>query len=205
VKQPFHSIIIVLLVFASVLIQAAESNKKPQSEEEKKWWEKRYDRKDIKFPHNVHIGIVDQDGDACMLCHSFQQNTITNEKQLKQLTEISNEPLKAVCHDCHVTELRGPWRCNLCHDDRQKIWPDSHRFNYIDHHGEDARHDETTCNECHIDRSYCTDCHMKRDTTEEDYHPPGYRTMHGIEARMMSFNCARCHNSFYCINCHNNR
>ena len=32
---------------------------------------------------------------------------------------------------------------------------------------------------------------MKRDTTGEDYHPPGYRTMHGIEARMMSFNCGR--------------
>ncbi len=200
----FKIIALLLMSLICYLSVAADTADKPKQEEQK-WWEKRYERTDIQFPHNVHIGIVDQEGDACMLCHSFNKNNITDQKTLKQITNISNEPLKAICHDCHVKELRGPWRCVLCHNDREKIWPDNHNFNYIDHHGEDARHDETTCNECHIDRSFCTDCHMKRDTTGEDYHPPGYRTMHGMEARMMSFNCARCHNSFYCINCHSSR
>jgi hypothetical protein len=170
--------------------------------EAKTWWEKREQRPDIYFPHNAHLEVMKEEGDSCMLCHTFGSNTVTDEKKLKPLTTIANEPLKAVCHDCHVTERRGPWRCNLCHNDKTKIWPNDHNFGYVDHHGETARRDETACRECHLDLAFCTNCHFRRDTMGTGHHPLGYRTLHGIEARIDTLSCGRCHNSVYCEDCH---
>lgn len=167
-----------------------------------KWWEQRNKREDIYYPHNIHKQSMEQEGDSCMLCHTFNKNKVVEEKHLKALTTIANEPLEKICHDCHVTDLRAPWRCELCHKDKTKIWPDDHNFNYIDHHGEAARRNEAGCRACHLEVAYCSDCHLKRDTSGPDYHPMGYQSNHGIEARMMASNCGRCHNSFYCDDCH---
>ena len=171
----------------------------------KTWWEKRMQREDIYYPHIIHKQAMDQEGDSCMLCHSFSKNKLTDEQQLKALTTIANEPLEKVCHDCHVDDLRAPWRCDLCHKDKTKIWPDDHNFNYIDNHGEDARRNEAICRTCHLEVSYCSDCHFRRDTSGPDYHPMGYQSSHGIEARLMASNCGRCHNSMYCDDCHRNK
>lgn len=171
----------------------------------KTWWEQRTKREDIYYPHNIHKQSMQQEGDSCMLCHTFGKNKVTDEKQLKAITTIANEPLEKICHDCHVDDLRAPWRCDLCHKDKTKIWPDDHNFNYIDNHGEDARRNEAICRTCHLEVSYCSDCHFRRDTSGPDYHPMGYQSSHGIEARMMASNCGRCHNSFYCDDCHRNK
>ena len=178
---------------------AAEESAAP---EDKTWWEKREQRSDIYYPHNVHMQAMDQMGDSCMLCHSFAKNKLTAQDQLKGLTTVSNEPLKAICHSCHVDQRTGPWRCNLCHNDKTKIWPDDHNHGYIQHHSEDARRNEGACRECHLDMAFCTNCHFRRDTMGTGYHPLGYRTLHGIEARFKAMECGRCHNSNYCSDCH---
>jgi len=169
------------------------------------WWEKRDKRADIYYPHQAHFQVMEKEGDSCLLCHGFGPNTLTDKKQLKPLTTLANEPLKAVCHDCHVDERRGPWRCELCHDDKTRIWPVDHNFGYIDHHGEAGRRDEAGCRECHLDLSFCTNCHFRRDTAGQGYHPLGYRSLHGLEARIDTLSCGRCHNTPYCDECHRAR
>jgi len=169
------------------------------------WWEKRDKRADIYYPHQAHFQVMEKEGGSCLLCHGFGPNTLTDKKQLKPLTTLANEPLKAVCHDCHVDERRGPWRCELCHDDKTRIWPVDHNFGYIDHHGEAGRRDEAGCRECHLDLSFCTNCHFRRDTAGQGYHPLGYRSLHGLEARIDTLSCGRCHNTPYCDECHRAR
>ena len=198
-----RKVLFMLLTLLASVTLAAGAQVAPK---EKKWWEKREERKDIYYPHNAHLKVMEQEGDSCMLCHTFAGTDLTDEKQLKLLTTLANEPLKAICHSCHVAEqggdLRAPWRCDLCHHDKTKIWPKDHNFGYIQHHSEDARRDEQACRECHLDMAYCTNCHFRRDTSGTGYHPLGYRTLHGIEARTMPSNCARCHNQTYCDECH---
>ena len=166
------------------------------------WWEQRNKRNDIYYPHNAHDAVMKKGGDTCLLCHTFSKNRVTNLEQLKKLNVIANEPLEAICHDCHVTKLTAPWECDLCHQDAREIWPNDHNFDYIDHHGEDAGLDEGECNQCHIDKSFCSDCHFRRDPMQRRSHPLGYRSSHGFDARMNAANCATCHNVNDCGDCH---
>ncbi len=172
------------------------------------WWKARNAKKsqaDIFYPHNAHMQTMDEEGDSCLLCHTFNKNFELKQDRLRAITTIANESLEKICHDCHVDDLRAPWRCNLCHPDPEKIWPNDHNFNYTRHHSEDARRDEKICKTCHLDLSFCTNCHLRRDTSGADYHPMGYQSRHGMEARMMAGNCGRCHNSFYCRDCHRSK
>ncbi len=177
--------------------QMVKKEKKSES-----WYKDRNERSDIYYPHKAHYEVMEEEGDSCLLCHSFQENTLNDEPNRKALNIIANEALEQICHDCHVTELRGPWRCELCHDKKEAIWPADHNSGYIQNHATDARQDTEVCKTCHIDTKFCTDCHFRRDTSGKGYHPLGYRAKHGLEARMMPSNCSRCHNYFYCRDCH---
>ena len=189
-------LLLVSLVLSSWALFATETDK------EKTWWEKRNERPDLYYPHNVHTEVMEKEGDRCMLCHTFQSNEVTNLEQLEKLNVIANEPLEAICHDCHVAKLSAPWQCDLCHHDPRDIWPSDHNFDYLAHHGEDARLDEGQCQQCHIDVSFCSDCHFRRAPLQRRVHLLGYRATHGIEARMNARYCSRCHNARYCSDCH---
>lgn len=175
--------------------------------EEKSWWQKRDERSDIYYPHKAHFDAMEKEGDSCLLCHPFNKNSVADLEQFKKLNVISNEPLEAICHECHVSKLSAPSRCELCHDDPKKIWPSDHDLDYVTHHGEDARLDSSRpedkqCSSCHIDQSFCSDCHFRRDKIQRRIHGLGYRASHGIEARMNAASCSRCHNISYCSDCH---
>lgn len=196
--------------YSEVLVADNDNDSKAKT-----WWEKRQDlseQKDIYYPHNIHMTAMEDEGDACMLCHPYTANKIVDNDQLNTITTISNEAMKEVCHDCHVVEVRAPAQCNLCHPgmkspvpDEHISWPDDHKFGYINHHSEDARKNEHACKECHLDMTFCTDCHFRRNGAGKGYHPLGYISQHGIDVRMMPSNCGRCHNTFYCQDCHRNR
>ncbi|MFK5986698.1 MAG: hypothetical protein QM479_14920 [Pseudomonadota bacterium] len=186
----------------AISISIADENQVIEIKKEKKWWHNRQENKDIYYPHNIHKQAMEEEGDSCMLCHSFAKNTLKNEQYLKHLTTIANEPLEAICHDCHLSEIRAPWRCNICHTDKTTIWPENHNYDYIHQHNEDARDNENQCRSCHIDIAFCSNCHFRRGAGQQDYHPLGYQSRHGIDARMMASQCGRCHNSFYCKDCH---
>lgn len=184
-------------------LQLPESQVSVTQEKEQTWWEKRDERSDIYYPHKVHYEVMEEEGDSCLLCHAFQKNEEHEESKRKPLNTIANEPLEAICHDCHVEELRAPWRCDVCHDDPKKIWPADHNSGYIQNHQEDSKQGTAICETCHLDRKFCTDCHFRRDTLNRSYHPLNYINRHGLESRMMPANCSQCHNSFYCRDCHN--
>ena len=187
---------------AASVDQNQEKEKEKENKKEKNWWEQREKRADIYYPHKLHMKAMSQAGDPCLLCHPFNKNNVTDLKLLKRLNTIANEPLKAICHDCHVDKLSAPWRCDLCHQDPATIWPENHRFDYRHHHAEDARLDQGECRQCHIDLSFCTDCHFRRDSSQRRVHGVGYRTLHGIDARINAASCGRCHNNRYCRDCH---
>ncbi len=188
-----------LLALLSLSLYAADED---ANEKDKSWWEKRHQRTDIFYPHNAHQAVMKADGDTCLRCHPFNGTDIRDIKRLQAINVIANEPLREICHSCHVVELSAPWRCDLCHDQPQKIWPQDHNFNYIAQHGEDARLDESPCRECHLDLSFCTDCHFRRDGSRHRVHPLAYISAHGLEARFDTASCGRCHNVGYCSDCH---
>lgn len=178
------------------------SLEKITSKENKKWWERRDSQIDIYYPHNIHNDVMTEKGDSCFLCHSFSENLETNRDRLSAINEISNEPLLAICHSCHVDEQSAPSECNICHSDKKSIWPEDHNFDYIKHHGVDADNNGKSCEGCHLDLNYCTDCHFNRQSGMNNNHPLGFLGRHGIEVRNNSAECASCHLPNYCSDCH---
>ncbi len=178
------------------------SENPPATGVDKSWWKNRHDRADIFYPHKAHFEVMTKMGDPCLLCHSFYRNKVIQPDNVRSLTTISNEPLQAICHNCHVDELNAPFRCTLCHKEPSAIWPFNHNFDYKRQHAEDARLDNGECQRCHLELSFCTDCHFRRDPTQRREHRIGYQNMHGIDARMNTISCGRCHNGDYCTDCH---
>jgi hypothetical protein len=191
--------------FLSVLLHLAfpsnAEDSRPQ-EKEKNWWQLRHDRSDIFYPHKIHLHIMQENGDSCMLCHPFSKNTVDDKKILQQLNQINNEPLEAICHDCHVDKINAPSECRLCHPDPSSIWPDDHNYNYKMAHANDAQADQNGCSDCHKQLSFCADCHFERNTTGLNTHQLGYKSLHGLDARIAPTECAACHQPDFCIDCH---
>ena len=186
----------------SVETERSSEKADENSNKEKRWWEKRKAQLEIYYPHEAHTEVMKKQGDPCLLCHPFSKTKITDIKQLKQLNAIANEPMKAICHDCHVDRQTAAGPCSLCHYDMTAIWPDDHKFNYLHRHAIDARVDDGKCQTCHVDLTFCSDCHFRRDSTQRRKHALGYRATHGIEARMNAAQCGRCHEASYCTDCH---
>ena len=137
---------------AAVEAETATAIEQKQAQE-KSWWQRRQNRSDIFYPHKPHFDIMEKGGDACMLCHPFSgystdkytasKNNIDEEQlQLKLLREINNEPLEAICHDCHLEKINAPAECALCHLDPATVWPGDHNYDYIKNHAEDAYADQ---------------------------------------------------------------
>ena len=77
---------------------------------------------------------------------------------------------------------------------------------YKNNHTEDAQADQDGCSECHKQLSFCTDCHFKRNFSGGfsgiRVHRLGYKTMHGLDARIAPAECGNCHQANYCSDCH---
>ena len=174
-----------------------------EKQEPERWWEKRHRQKpDLYFPHKAHDKVMKTSGVTCLACHPFSGIEETDPERAAAVALVANEPLKAICHSCHVEDRSAPGQCRLCHPDPKKIWPRDHDFDYVRLHGPDAARDETACQVCHLDMSDCIDCHFRRDAAARRKHGPGYRLSHGLEARMDPAQCGSCHNPSYCFDCH---
>ncbi|RDH83793.1 MAG: hypothetical protein DIZ80_06545 [endosymbiont of Galathealinum brachiosum] len=203
------SIFIILLFMLSLSSQAETDNLskvKAEVKKEKSWWQKRHDRTDLFYPHKAHMDVMEDEGDACMLCHPFSKNSIQDKKEHEKLNQINNEALEAICHDCHVEKITAPSECRLCHPDPSTVWPDDHNYNYTFFHAEDAQTNQQACTECHKQLSFCTDCHFKRNYSggysSTKVHRLGYKSMHGLDARIAPADCGSCHQVKYCTDCH---
>ncbi len=203
-KRYLETILLFLLLgLPGMLLAENMVDQAVANEKEKTWWEKRKDiRPDLYYPHKLHMPVMEQGGDACMLCHSFMKNEIREPEVLKSITRIANEPLKAICHECHVVNISAPSRCDVCHKNMMAIRPPDHGRDYTRIHAEESRHDQKACEACHVDLSFCTDCHFRRDSSRHRVHALGYLASHGIESRIDPAACGRCHNPDYCSDCH---
>jgi hypothetical protein len=190
------------LLCSTVMAADVSADSKTDDAKKDSWWQKRHDRPDIFYPHKIHFKAMEQEGDPCLLCHSFAANQIVQPDHVKSITTISNEPLEAICHDCHVDKQKAPFKCDLCHIDKTAIWPTDHDYDYVNQHAEDSRLDDGECQTCHLDLSFCTDCHFRRDSTQYQQHQLGYLNAHGLDARLNTLSCGRCHNASYCSDCH---
>jgi len=170
---------------------------------EKRWWEKRREmRPELYFPHRAHEEAMEASGVTCLACHPFSTNQARDPRRAAALAEVANEPLKAICHSCHVEDRSGPARCRLCHPRPQAIWPSDHDFDYVRQHALDGALDENACRRCHLELADCVACHFRRDGGPGQVHRLGYRLSHGLEARLDPAGCGRCHNPSYCFDCH---
>jgi hypothetical protein len=202
-------LLILLLCFLSFSLQA-ETNKniEPKAKSSStttSWWEKRHQQTEFYFPHNAHLKIMQKRGDLCMACHPFTGTPKTTLKQQRQLTQLANEPLKAICHQCHLLERSAPLDCKICHKNINKIRPKDHGQNFIDFHGAEAKQNEAQCRSCHLEMSFCTNCHFQHNNNQHIKHPLGYRNQHGLDARLDATACGKCHNTHYCRDCHRGR
>ncbi len=164
------------------------------------WWKKK--RESLYFPHNVHFRILKDRGDPCMRCHPFLPNQVREPGLIREITRIVNEPLKGICHSCHVVDRTASSECTICHLNPEAIRPEGHGKDYTYLHGYDALKDRPRCSDCHVNTGFCTGCHFRRDTARKVLHGIGYRKRHGIDARLSTGRCARCHSNPFCNRCH---
>ena len=171
-------------------------------EEARPWWEVRKERRDLRpFPHRAHREALAKRDDACLACHPFTPVEGGEPDALRRLTAIANEPLEAICHQCHLEERSAPATCTLCHTAPERIRPDDHGADYTRFHAEAGR-EPTPCLRCHLELRFCTDCHLRRNPEQRLMHPLGWRQRHGLEARLDPLECATCHTTGYCRDCH---
>lgn len=170
---------------------------------EKKWWEERREGADLHYPHKLHMEVMERRGDLCMACHPFSPlEGARNVRLVERLTVISNEPLKAVCHRCHLVEVSAPGLCSICHRRPETVRPRDHGFDFSTRHGVEAVADKEDCARCHVNASFCTDCHFRRDASRRRVHVLGFRFSHGLAGRLQTARCGACHGAAYCRRCH---
>jgi hypothetical protein len=141
------------------------------------------------FSHKVHT----EQKAECSVCHiGVDAIGYATEKSL---------PTMDICYTCH-NDKKAVRDCKLCHDDLQKIKPESHRSLWFvkEEHGRDAKTNTLDCKKCH-QQNYCDQCHFGQLSTR--IHNPNYAFTHGIEAKRHDKDCMLCHevqNS--CERCH---
>jgi hypothetical protein len=144
------------------------------------------------FSHKAHLVR----GVECTFCHKNLDNVSYATKE--------NLPDMSVCYSCH-NDKKAPRNCTICHDDPQRIKPESHRSLWFlkEEHGRDARFNTLECEKCH-QQTYCDQCHFGQ--SKFKIHDPNFSFTHGLEAQRRDKDCMMCHevqNS--CERCHTGR
>ncbi len=112
------------------------------------------------------------------------------------------------CASCHEES-----DCLECHAGVRKP-DDFHGGDYVNNHAVDGRRNEPDCSTCHRQQTFCVGCHQRAglgggDTAQFDqensdraFHPAGWETDHGPDARANVDSCASCHREDECLACH---
>jgi c(7)-type cytochrome triheme protein len=173
-------------------------------------------RPNLKFNHRLHVSR----GLGCALCHA----NVAGEAQATR-ADLPKMSLCLGCHDgkqatsrcgaCHLTEPDGRLRTSLASAATAALGPagtgklvpsgvlrglDAHGPTFARDHAQAGR-DEGYCLSCHK-RSECVDCHGGT-VRPFDIHPSDYVSLHGVDARRNTPDCASCHRAqSFCVGCH---
>lgn len=161
----------------------------------------------LKFNHQLHVSR----GAPCARCHGDLRAEKVNLATRAQLPRM---PLCLECHDgkqarsgcltCHLGDRDGRVRTALPDGPlvpSGTLRGDAHDLRFRREHAAVARNDERYCANCHV-RSFCLDCHdgVKKPM---DIHANDYVSIHAIDARRNTTECAGCHRlQTFCTGCH---
>ncbi len=162
------------------------------------------DRKYLRFQHKTHYKRVYGN---CARCHS------EIERDSAQLYARVG-----ACLSCHQHEKQFEVDdCDACHTDLafENRPPASHMVHgddFLHEHGVRARGARDICATCHSE-SFCASCHGVTTATlpsrmtfdrplRAGVHRAGFRSRHGIEARVDPGLCTTCHSDQTCASCH---
>jgi hypothetical protein len=136
----------------------------------------------LEFSHEYHI---DEEELSCADCHG---NLITPSFDIQPFLKSIE-----VCTDCHDDEL-----------DEFIFGTSSHNSFWLQvHGGEVADFTGSQCSNCHTETS-CDQCHTEINLVG-NHHPNSYMLLHGLEAKMDTYNCSTCHSiENECRVCHSN-
>ncbi len=166
----------------------------------------------IDFPHQFHLKNV---GLVCQDCHRDMQKT--------DYASRKNWPAMPECLTCHQ-DAAAPADCETCHPKVEVIRPQNHRADWIHEHKEHSRATDMPCSQCHQD-TWCEDCHAGALTLElesppdrmasgapqdrgrvgqvlQRQHELNYRFTHPLDAAGKERQCATCHTTPFCVDCH---
>lgn len=147
---------------------------------------------------------------TCHYCHT--QPAFCNDCHFKQLPS-SHAFGWEIGHGRRVLSAGGPGeaRCTFCHQDQSfcddchmSTQPSSHKHLWIRRHGTMVRTQgvsgEARCAFCHDQPTFCESCHR-------DMHPRDHTTLfrtktHGLVASLDRTRCMICHQTDFCIQCH---
>lgn len=158
----------------------------------------------INFNHTLHVIDAEM---ACSDCHMFDGTA-------RPL------PDHDVCGNCHDVEEE----CGMCHknpDEPEAMPPISGLYEGFAH----AAHTKFECKNCHTIEDIteltipgmsdcqvchennegplnCVDCHKGDSPRPMDHQLASWHKDHGLEAQMMSEECAACHDQSSCDDCH---
>ncbi len=136
------------------------------------------------YNHSVHLGL----DLVCADCHG---DAVTGEPERAEM---------ALCRTCHETSGGGD-DCLLCHADGEDLLPSDHRAGWEWFHGGEARVNEASCANCHV-QSECQDCHAG-DNVRPRAHGLNYEFRHALDAKGNDMDCAACHSEpQFCAGCH---
>ncbi len=142
------------------------------------------------FPHGIHF----KNGVECSVCH---KKATTSAKSSDVLL-----PNTSVCKDCHESNMgyKGPVIGEVLIS----------KFNHQKHvktegigcencHGKEVNPtlpQMALCMNCHngaVASRNCYTCHQKGESRLKEYHPPRWKSLHGVEARARTEDCLVCH------------
>ncbi len=167
----------------------------------------------VKFPHDKHVQERTGEAINCMLCH---QGVLTRTG-LGQQTSLPNMNECAVCHKStsRVGSENLVDRCDVCHTvineatvpgHKGHIPGIAHNPSFYANHRAQAREEEGYCTYCHgLDfaaGNACDECHAAL-RPKNHLATRFSETTHGRLAAMDRENCVVCHQSDFCIRCHN--
>lgn len=138
----------------------------------------------VEFDHEAHNGYLD--GPECTTCHVEDAFSIV--------------PEKTVCLECHDREFADDVTYPAL-SSHGPVWAFNHRLT--------ARTGTIDCESCHA-QDFCLECHKSGFADEMgsiennmvNIHRSEFQVSHPIAARTDPQLCSRCHESKFCLECH---
>lgn len=152
----------------------------------------------LRFDHSRHVPRMGGES-SCVNCHAGAEPTMPTMQSCTTCHDGSTAP--AACVTCHSTGPDGKLRGGRQAID-EPLRPSNHTVDFMKRHGSVAKSGMQECMACHVEQD-CLSCHNASMAKPFAVHPPGFLTIHAVDARANGGNCTDCHTvQTFCTSCH---